>query len=317
MIAQVRRQGRTMVKTDSRTASSDHVWVNGRLEPAGGYHLSVSDRGFQFGDGVYETARSVGGRVVELAEHVARLRHSADALDIPLPADVDTVLAGGIRELLKADGLDAEGVSASIRVTVSRGATNDRTLLPAAPVPPTIVVQACRISSSPSAGGSTKGIHVIASSVRHDPRDPMATIKTTSRGPSIFARVEARRAGADDAIFLTTDGHLAEATQASLFFVRRGAEGPELCTPSLDCGILEGTTRTWILRWAERSGLRPVEGWFTADDLAGADEAFICASVVGVVPVVRFNGKPIGTGEPGSWTLRGRDDREAHARGGR
>ena len=302
--------------TDGPTASSDHVWVNGRLEPAGGPHLSVSDRGFQFGDGVYETARSVGGRVVELAEHVARLRHSADALDIPLPPDVDTMLTQGIRDLLKADGLDGEGVSASIRVTVSRGTTTDRTLLPAAAVPPTIVVQACRVSSSP-AGGSTKGIHVIASSVRHDPRDPMATIKTTSRGAFIFARVEARRAGADDAIFLTTDGHLAEATQASLFFVRRGAERPELCTPSLECGILEGTTRTWILRWAERSGLRPVEGWFTPDDLAAADEAFVCASVMGVVPVVRFNGKPVGTGEAGPWTLRARDDREAHARGGR
>jgi branched-subunit amino acid aminotransferase/4-amino-4-deoxychorismate lyase len=292
----------------SVSTAAGHVWVDGRLEPAGGLHLSVYDRAFQFGDGVYETLRAVGGRPMELREHVARLRGSADGLGFGLPADTEDMLAAGIRTLLAADGLDAEGVTASVRVTVSRGATLDRSLLPADPVPPTITLQAWRIEREPA--GTMEGIAVITSSVRHDPRDPMATIKATSRASFIFAKVEAKRAGADDAIFLTTDDHLAEATQASVFFVR----GDELCTPSLECGILEGTTRTWMLRWGAQAGLRPVEGWFTPEDLASADEAFICASVMGVVSVTSLNGTAIGDGKPGRWTRKAREDREAFAR---
>jgi branched-chain amino acid aminotransferase len=293
-------------------AIAGHVWVNGRVAPGEGVHLSVYDRGFQFGDGVYETIRAVGGRTMELAEHVARLRHSAEGLDIPLPENVEAVLADGIRSLLAVDGLDGDGVTASVRVTASRGTTIERALLPETPVPPTLAIQAWRVAPhAPSR--LERGLAVISSSVRHDPRDPMATIKATSRASFIFARVEARRAGADDAIFLTTDDHLAEATQASVFFLR----GEELCTPGLDCGILQGTTRSWILRWAADIGLRPVEGWFTPADLASADEAFICASVSGVQAVTSLDGKPVGDGAPGPWTRRARQDREAYAaRGG-
>jgi branched-subunit amino acid aminotransferase/4-amino-4-deoxychorismate lyase len=84
-----------------------------------------------------------------------------------------------------------------------------------------------------------------------------------------------------------------------------------LITPSLACGILEGTTRAWLLGWGERAGLRPDEGLFTTRHLAEADEAFACSSVAGVVPVTRFEGRPIGDGRPGSWTRRARADREA------
>ena len=94
--------------------------------------------------------------------------------------------------------------------------------------------------------------------------------------------------------------------------MRRAADGVvELATPSLDCAILPGTTRSWLLRWAGTAGLRPVEGWLTPDELAAADEAFMCSSVAGILPVTRFNGHPIGTGRPGPWTLRARADREA------
>ncbi len=89
----------------------------------------------------------------------------------------------------------------------------------------------------------------------------------------------------------------------------------ELATPSLDCAILPGTTRSWLLAWGARVGLRPVEGHLTRDDLAGAEEAFLSSSVAGVLPVTRFEGRPIGAGEPGPWTRRARADREAMIRG--
>jgi branched-subunit amino acid aminotransferase/4-amino-4-deoxychorismate lyase len=129
--------------------------------------------------------------------------------------------------------------------------------------------------------------------------------------------VEARAAGADDALFLTIDGFLSEATSANLFVVRHAPGGPELATPSLACAILPGTTRDWILRWAESAGLRPTEGWLTTRDLAEADEGFLSSSVAGILPVTRFGGEPIGTGLPGPWTLRAREDREAFIRMGR
>jgi branched-subunit amino acid aminotransferase/4-amino-4-deoxychorismate lyase len=148
--------------------------------------------------------------------------------------------------------------------------------------------------------------------VRRDPANPIATLKTTSRADYVFARIEARRAGAEDAVFLTMSGHLSEATTANIFLVRTAPDGVvELATPALGCAILPGPTRSWLLRWAEGVGLRPVEGWLTPDELAAASEAFMSSSVAGVLPITRFNGHPIGDGRPGPWTLRARADREA------
>ncbi len=294
------------------------VWVDGVLHPASGPHVSSFDRGFQQGDGIFETLRARGGRVTELAEHVARLRRSADGLAIELPADVDTRLAGGIAQLLAAEALDKPDVDASIRITVSRGTWPERGLLPppAQLVTPTIVIQAWPVPPAP-AGHLERGLSLVASAIRRDPGNPLLVLKTTSRIDYVYARLEARRAGADDALFLTESGHLSEATSSNIVLVRDGADGAiELATPALACAILPGTTRSWLLRWAAEAGLQPVEGWLTPDELAAAREAFLCSSVAGVLPVTRFNGHPIGDGSPGPWTMRARAAREAFIRGG-
>jgi branched-chain amino acid aminotransferase len=293
-----------------------HVWVDGRLLPADGAHLSVFDRGFQLGDGVFETLRVRANRPTELAEHVARLRQSARGLDIDLPADVDATLAAGIAELLAADGHDGPGGDASVRITVSRGAFRGRGLLPPNEVvPATMAIQAWAVVPAPAAHLET-GLHLIASAVRRDPGSPLVSLKTTSRAEYVYARLEARRARADDALFLTTNGYLSEGTTSNLFLVRSAIDGvEELATPSLECAILPGTTRSWLLAWGARVGLRPLESLLARDDLARADEAFLSSSVAGVLPVTRFEGRPIGTGKPGPWTRRAREDREAMIRG--
>ncbi len=292
-----------------------HVWVNGSLLPADAAHLSVFDRGFQLGDGVFETLRARAGRPTELDEHVARLGTSAEGLGIELPDDLRARLDAGIAALLDAEGLAGEDGDASIRITVSRGVFASRGVLPAETgVEPTVVIQAWPVpAEAPSS--VTTGIHLTASSVRRDPQSPLLRLKTTSRADYVYAKLEAQRAGADDALFLTVDGLLSEATSANLFLIRPAADGTtELATPSLECAILPGTTRTWLLDWAERVGLRPVEGSLTRDDLATASEAFVSSSVAGVVPVTRFDGPPIGDGRPGQWTQRARSDREAFIR---
>ena len=290
-----------------------HVWVDGRLEPADGTHLSAFDRGFQMGDGVFETLRVRGGRVTEPGEHVARLRQSAATLGIEIPPTFERLLLPAIAELLAAEGLGGPDGDAAIRITVSRGSWASRAVLPppGEAVRPTIVIQAWP-ASSPATGRSARAVTLVASSVRRDPANPLVGIKTTSRAEYVYARLEARRRGADDALFLTVSGHLAEATSANLFLVRAAPDGAtELATPSLDCAILAGTTRSWLLRWAVEVGLRPFEGLLTPADLAAADEAFLCSSVAGVVPVTRFEDRAVGDGRPGPWTLRAQADREA------
>jgi branched-subunit amino acid aminotransferase/4-amino-4-deoxychorismate lyase len=302
--------------TAPRAAGPALVWVDGRLLPADGLHLSVFDRGFQLGDGVFETLRVRASHPTELAEHVARLRRSAAGLDIHLPADLDRWLAGGINELLAANALDGPDGDASVRVTVSRGAYHGRGLLPPTEVvPATVAIQAWPVVPA-SPAHLERGLHLIASAVRRDPANPLVSLKTTSRADYVYARLEARRAGADDALFLTTDGHLSEGTTSNIFLVHVAADGiTDLATPSLDCAILPGTTRSWLLAWATTVGLRPLEALLGRDDLASADEAFMSSSVAGVLPVTRFDGRAIGTGRPGPWTQRARADREAMIRG--
>jgi branched-chain amino acid aminotransferase len=290
------------------------VWVNGRVVPADEPHLSVFDRGFQLGDGVFETLRVRGGHTTELLEHLERLRASARGLgfDLPPSTDLGRWLMAGIAELLGAEGLGGPDGDASIRITVSRGVVLGRGLLPPGDPPrPTMVIQAWPVPPTP-AHHLEVGLHLVASRVRRDPESPLSALKTTSRADFVVARLEARDAGADDALFLTIDGFLSEATSANLFLVR----GDELATPSLACAILAGTTRDWILGWAAGAGLRPTEGLLTSRDLHEADEAFLSSSVAGILPVTRFEGEPIGDGRPGPWTLRARADREAFIRAG-
>ncbi len=289
------------------------VWVGGGIHPAAGAHVSVFDRGFQLGDGVFETLRARAGRVVELAEHTARLRRSAAGLDIPLVGDIEGVLASGIADLLAAEGLDGPDGDASLRVTVTRGRCSARGILPPPDVPleATLVIQAWPVDRH-TVEDPPPAVTLVTSAVRRDPQNPLLGLKTTSRADYVYAGLEARRAGATDVLFHTVTGHLCEATTANLFLVRVAADGvTELATPALDCGILAGTTRGWLLEWAARVGLRPVEGWLEPAELADATEAFLSSSVAGVRPVVAVDGTPIGPGRPGPWTLRARSDREA------
>jgi branched-chain amino acid aminotransferase len=287
-----------------------HVWVDGRLHPADGLHLSVFDRGFQLGDGVFETLRARAGHPAELAEHLERLRRSAEGLGIEVPGDLEAVIVNAIGELLRANELNAADGDASIRITLSRGAYRGRGLLPPNEnVRPTLAVQAWPVPAPP-AGHLERGLALVASAVRRDPESPLAALK-------------ARRAGADDALFLTTDGFLSEATSANVFLVRRtrgsepdGSDAAELATPAIACAILPGTTRGWILGWAREAGLATAETWLTTADLLAADEAFLSSSVAGILPLTSFESAPIGDGRPGPWTAQARDAREAFLRTG-
>jgi branched-subunit amino acid aminotransferase/4-amino-4-deoxychorismate lyase len=150
------------------------------------------------------------------------------------------------------------------------------------------------------------GQRFIFSAVRRDPSSPMAGVKTTSRAELVYARIEAQKAGADDAIFLTADGRVTEATTANILLIR----GDVCATPRLEAGILEGTTRAWLVGHGDAVGLRMVEEDIRPTDLMAADEVASCSSVAGVMPIVSLDGKPIGGGKPGLRTMAMREARE-------
>lgn len=288
------------------------VWVDGRILPADAPAISVFDRGFLLGDGIFETLRARRGVVVEMDAHLERLRESAVPLGIPLPAE-DAPIVAGIAALLAAEGLADDGSSghapgdAALRITVTRGAFAARGLAPTGPSSgPSIVIVAWP-HSGPAAAVLRDGLSLVTSSVRRDPGSPLAGVKTTSRAESVFARLEAERTGADDALILDTMGHVSEATAANVFAIRRG----RLLTPPLGSGCLAGTTRAWLLEHAPAHDLVPQEEQLTRADLLHADEVLLSSSVAGVLPVGRLDGDAIGRGGAGPITIQLRNQREA------
>jgi branched-chain amino acid aminotransferase len=279
--------------------------VNGRLLPAGAPALPVADRAFQLGDGVFETLRVRRGVPIELDGHLRRLHAGLDTLTIRLDWS-DAEIAAAIAETVARNA----PADAAVRVTVSRGAPESRGLLPAGwrDAHATLVVQAWPNAGVP-AQVLERGLRAIVSTARRDPSSPLAGVKTVSRAEYVWAKLEADRAGVDDAISLTLDGHVAEATTASLAVVM----GSALRTPPLSTGVLAGTTRDWLLSadGAAAIGLDTGEAAFGLDELLGADEAILCSSVAGILPLVEIDGRPIGEGRPGPWARRLRDAREA------
>lgn len=286
--------------------AATHVWINGDLLPSDSTHLSVYDRGFQLGDGVFEALRARRGVAIELAGHLARLHGSLGALAIELPFGDDDV-AAGIAGLLAAeswDGVEPPG-DAVIRITVSRGFDPTRGIPPHSGGTASVVIQAWPFKP-PSVGSLENGLGVITSVIRRDPDSPIASIKTTSRAELVYARLEADRAGANDAIFLTTDGRITEATASNVLVIR----GNTCATPRLGTGILAGTTRAWLVAHGDSVGLAMAQRDITLEDVFEADELAVCSSVGGIIPVVSVNGREVGNGKPGSRTIALREARE-------
>jgi branched-subunit amino acid aminotransferase/4-amino-4-deoxychorismate lyase len=160
--------------------------------------------------------------------------------------------------------------------------------------------------SPPAARALADGERFITSSIHRDAESPISGIKTISRADLVYARIEAERAGADDALFLTTDGRITEATTSNVLLI----SADTCATPRLGTGLLAGTTRAWLVVHGDAVGLAMVQRDLTPDDVFAADEMAICASIGGVIPVTSLDGRPIGDGKPGPRTMAMRAARE-------
>lgn len=256
-----------------------YIYLNGKIVPAKEAVVSVFDHGFLYGDGVYETIRVYDRVIFMLDEHLRRLYRSASMIGLTIPLEIDS-LKISIYETLTANALR----NAYIRLTVSRGHGPiglDPDLCPE----PTTVIIAQELKEYPRAFYE-KGINLIISETRRNIKEAInPQIKSLNFLNNILAKIEAKKRDAYEAIMLNAYGKLAEGSISNVFFYKDGI----LCTPSLECGILDGITRRLVIELAMREDLKIKEGEFTKEDIYSAAEVFITNTTLEVMPVSKID----------------------------
>lgn len=254
--------------------------------------ISVFDHGLLYGDGVFEGIRFYNGRVFRLDEHLSRLRDSGRAINLELPLTLDE-LREAVLETIRRNNL----TDGYVRLVVTRGVGN-LGLAPWTCGRPSVIIIADNIQLYPEEY-YTKGLDIVTCSTRRvSPAALDPSIKSLNYLNNILARIEAHRAGAAEGLLLNEQGYVAECTGDNIFIVRNGA----LLTPPLYAGALRGITRGVAISLARARGMAVSETMLTRYDLFTADECFLTGTAAEIVPVVRLDGRPIGSGAPGPVT---------------
>jgi branched-chain amino acid aminotransferase len=284
------------------------VNLDGSLVAPQDAKISVLDRGFLYGDSVYEVIRTYGGEPFELDAHLVRLARSAARIGLTPRWDATRTRAEIARTLAasRAHGTDAVDPAAApwnhgeryIRVVMTRGA-GEIGLDPALAVDPVAVVIVQPLHGPP-ARAYVDGVKVAVVGVRRPSPlalDPAA--KTGAHLSHVLAVKEAREAGADEALLLDEQGFVTEGSSSNVFAIEEG----RLRTPPLAAGILEGVTRGIVLRLAREERLPVEETALSPQDLARADELFITSTQREILPVTTFGDRRVGSGRPGPLTF--------------
>ncbi|MFQ5863525.1 MAG: aminodeoxychorismate lyase [Candidatus Brocadiales bacterium] len=270
-----------------------YVYLNGDVVMEDEAVVSIRDRGFLYGDAIFETLRSYDGRPFMLKDHLERLMASAHALGIHTEHTTDE-LHQAVMHLLDLNKLK----DAYIRITLSRG-EGGKGLMPDATSSPTLVIENRPLRPYPDELYK-KGIRLIVSDYRRSTSDPIARHKTANFLTGIQARQEASKKDNQDALFLDTDGNVCEGTVWNIFMV----EGSRVVTPSTTVNILPGITRKVVLKICRDKGIATSEELFPAERLLEADEVFITSSLMEIMPVATIANHRIGTKIPGKITRR-------------
>ncbi|WP_290689105.1 MULTISPECIES: D-amino-acid transaminase [unclassified Haematobacter] len=265
------------------------VHINGEFLPLQAATLPLMDRGFLFGDAIYEVTAVIGGRLIDNDRHLARLERSLAEIGIPLPRPLPEIERIQ-RHLVDANGLE-EG---TVYMQVSRG-VQERDFLPAAGLSPTFVVFTQQKQLLDTAA-QREGIAV---DLQPDLRWMRRDIKTTMLLGQVLAKQAAQRAGYTD-VWLHEDGVITEGASASAFIIR----GHTLVTRGNSRAILPGCTRAAVLKLIAEAGLVLEERGFTTAEAEAATEAFQTSATSLVTPVVRIGQSRIGDGRPGPLTRR-------------
>ena len=270
------------------------IYLDGKFVEEADAKVSVFDHGLLYGDGVFEGIRLYGGNVFRLEEHLERFEWSAKAIMLELPLS-RAEWSHAVCETCRVNGL----TDGYIRLVATRG-VGDLGLAPWLCAKPSYFVIASKISLYP-AEHYEKGLAIVTVPTRRiGPASLPATIKSLNYLNNILGKIEARQAGALEAIMLNDQGYVAEATADNVFIVLKG----EIFTPASASGALKGVTRSTIIDIAKDLGIKEREANLTRYDLWCADECFLTGSGAEVIPVVKLDGRVIGTGKPGPITLK-------------
>ncbi len=272
------------------------VNLDGRIERPENARISVFDRGFLFGDSVYETLRTYRGKPFLLDRHLARLERSAARLAMPLPP------RGRIAEEALRTHRESKHAESSLRIIVTRGSEPGVVNLDPASAhgEPTLVVIAREFAGFPREFYE-KGVAVAIAGVQRNPKQSLdPSIKSGNYLNNVMALLTPNRGGAFECLMTDREGRLTEATTANVWIVKDGV----VKTPAFEVGLLDGITRGFLLELGRENGLEMIEAELFPHDLFDADEVFLSASLKEVLPVVSADGKSIGTGTPGPVTRR-------------
>ena len=271
------------------------VYLNDRIVQAERARVSVFDRGFLYGDGVFETVRIHDGRPVWLDRHLARLADACEQIGLPLP---DKPWPAIFQKVIDKNRVD----HAVIRLTLSRG-----TMFPSPLVgesqgeggkTPTVVLFP-RPLPHVTPSQRRKGIRLTLTTIRRlSPRSHPTQAKTLNYLNNLLAKREAAERGAFEGLMVTMGGYVAECSMNNVFFIKDRT----LYTPSLACGVLPGITRGAVLDMAPSLGLQPREGRYRPAFLYEADECFLTGSGIGILPVQAIDGHLFPQQGRRSWT---------------
>ncbi|BDW96117.1 aminotransferase class IV [Thalassospira tepidiphila] len=259
------------------------VWMNGSFRDLDEASIPVTDRGFLLGDGFFETMRAHEGKIAWLEAHMGRLDHHAELIEFPLDLlpeteEVAEIVAKLFEQIHRKDAV--------VRMTVSRG-PGERGLLPPGSPDPTILITAEPFDPLDPNIGLTLAT---SQKVRRNPHSVAGSIKSTNYMDNIAAKQEVQKYGAQDALILSADGHVAETTVANLF----GIIGETLWTPHEDTGILCGLARDYVLQVAEESEIEVSFEPKAPEELKEFDAVFTANALQGLRVVDRIDGYVVG-----------------------
>ena len=276
----------------SASAKELTIFLDGKFVPESEAKISVFDHGLLYGDGIFEGIRFYNGRVFRLEEHTDRLWDSARSICLEIPMSKEA-MDEALLETIRQNGL-RDGY---IRQIVTRGIGN-LGLNPAQCKRPSVIIIATTIALYPEEAYRT-GLTVVTCATRRMNAAALnPAVKSLNYLNNVMARIEANLAGADEALMLNDAGNVAECTADNVFVIKKG----KVFTPPITAGALRGITRGVAIEVAEELGLEVVETDITRHDVFIADECFLTGTAAEVIPVIKADGRVIGTGKAGPLT---------------
>jgi branched-chain amino acid aminotransferase len=270
------------------------IYIDGKFYGERDAKISVFDHGLLYGDGIFEGIRAYHGCVFKLKEHIERLFYSAKAILLDIPMSPERV-SQAVIETCRANKI-RDGY---IRLLVTRG-KGTLGLNPRSCSRPSVIIIAGKIQLYPEELYARGMDIVTVPTVRnlHSALNP--AIKSLNYLNNILAKIEANNAGVEEAVMLNAEGFVSECTGDNLFVIKNG----ELLTPPLSAGALYGITRQTVIELAHQAGMKVSEPNLTRYDLFNADECFLTGTGAEIMPVIKIDGRVIGTGKPGKLTRK-------------